>query len=1396
MQTVLNLNFFTIQRVRFRRTESLVIALLFTCLQLGAQPSELPFKRIRLEYIPQSLNLSQSSINCILQDREGYLWVGTWSGLIRYNGYSTTLFQSENLPGKLKSNKIATLFEDHNGVLWIGTYMGGLFQYKKETNEFIQYTHDPGNGKTLVDDNVRAIQEDSAGNLWIGTENGLSVKHPDSLSFYNYKYDPATLTSISSNVICEIFLSSSGKLWIGTGHGLCELQQDTDLSRNKFKRYLYEDDKSSYDAHNYVIHIKEFIHDEKSSIWYTTSKGLKSIQGDKIENFLVKNKPTSYSIFLSMLAGRFDKPYLLLGSEEGLNFFDPITKKFVRFLSNRDRDLNLSYNSITSLYLDNGGVLWVGTKKGLHKFDTYLNDFDNFSTTEFDPTNSIITGIQESFDNGYWISTLGGGLFKFKDGKFHAYHFASHERPDFINYIQTLYIDSRSNVWLGTSGSGIYCFNERDIQSENYTISNFRHFDDHTVPHISDNYVMSLTEDKKGNIWVGSWSGGLNKILPDYTVEQLVSDLLRKPLVVLYVDHIGTLWMGTRGNGLYSLDPADKNLDNIHHYYYDKSKTSLSNNFINTINECSDGKLWVGTESGLNVFNRRNGNFNQFIFPDHASNVVVSLLEDNQHKIWIGNWHGLMTCSTDASNYLKRYDRHDNIMGGFFYNNVCLKDSHGMLLFGGSEGFNRIDPSRMTRNPIEPAVHLENFSISNQKIDAGEKYGNRIVLSRSVNDTPSLELKHNENSISLEFASNDFAAPEKMNYAFMLEGFDADWTITSASRRYANYTNLNPGHYTFKVKVSNIDGVWNQNVKTISIIISRPWWQTIWAKIVYVVVGLLLLLGMRSFIVFRTNILHNLKLEKVQRENMEKLNKVKLQFFTNISHELRTPLTLIIGPIQTMLDEIGYGDKFHQQLQIVNRNSQRLLRLVNQLLDFRKVETENAKISAAEGNIVLLMNEVKRSFDPLADKMNIYFSVKSTLQDPLLWFDPDMCEKIFFNLLSNAFKSTPENGEISILLEEEDAHVLISVYDTGTGIKEKYLKNVFQSFFSFDEDRTHASSGIGLAFVKSLVNLHHGTIDVESQENLFSKFTVRFKKGMDHFSPSERIQSEGHLLSAYPEDCGTLFETGVEPKHDVTEEDYRRNKLLIIEDNIEVSDYIRSIFESEFTIIQATDGKNGLSKARESIPDIIISDIMMPEMNGISFCKALKTDVKTSHIPIILLTARRSMEVRIEGLENGADEYVTKPFSPKVLQLKVRNLIQMRKVLQTFFHSHDSLNLEPKRILPKSPDEQFLKMALISVENNMGDADYTVEHMCRDVGMSYTQLYRKIKALTGQTVNDFIKNIRLKRAAQLLEQNQFTIAEVTYQVGFTDLQHFRECFKKLFGVTPSHYIQHQVKNAS
>jgi DNA-binding response OmpR family regulator/nitrogen-specific signal transduction histidine kinase len=543
-------------------------------------------------------------------------------------------------------------------------------------------------------------------------------------------------------------------------------------------------------------------------------------------------------------------------------------------------------------------------------------------------------------------------------------------------------------------------------------------------------------------------------------------------------------------------------------------------------------------------------------------------------------------------------------------------------------------------------------------------------------------------------------------------------------------------------------------------------------------------------VLMRANFKHDLKLERLQRENMEKLNYAKLQFFTNISHEFRTPLTLILGPSQSLLDRGEGGKDVRDQLLNIHANAQRLLRLVNQLLDFRKAESGNLKLEVSEGNIIKFVKEVKLSFDALAEQMKIDFSFYASSNIVKVWFDRDQFEKIMFNLLSNAFKHTPEGGKIVIQVIDSNDDVMITVQDTGKGIKREHFESIFQTFFSYDEDKNHTGTGIGLALAKSLVDMHHGKLTVVSEENSYTRFTITLPKGSAHFDASEllTVSKDIETMDRYPAlNPDPLYIPEKEPEAIDNLKDLP--KLLVVEDNDEVRAYIKSIFEGTYIILQASEGKEALDIALEEMPDLVISDVMMPVMDGITLCTQLKMNVKTSHIPVILLTARTSLIFKVEGLETGADDYITKPFNPKVLQLKVRNLMRMREMMRRMFRDNEVLSIEPKRVTLTSADESFVQQALESIEKNMSNPDYAVDDLGRDVGMSRTQLYRKLKALTGQSANEFIRVIRLKRAAQLLEQNQLTIAEVTYEVGFTDLKYFRECFKKLFGVTPSEFVQ-------
>jgi signal transduction histidine kinase/ligand-binding sensor domain-containing protein/DNA-binding response OmpR family regulator len=1354
------------------------------------QPSSLPDKNIFFSKLPENLGLSQTSINSILQDRHGFLWVGTWSGLIRYDGYLTQVFHSGTEGGQLQSNLISSLFEDHNGDLWIGTHVSGLFHFDSKTERFTNYR--AGGDNAISNNNIWDVVEDANHNLWIATENGLNFYDRAHGIFRTYRHAPDNIQSLSDNFVTDLFFDSSGELWVATNFGLNKLvlRPDGDAV---FIRYI---DPSPEPANNFVYQVTEVVLPEAKEIWFITKKGLKKIENQKVRNFTVAGQSPNHSLFRSMLLVPGTSPQLLLGSAVDLSLFDVKKNQFSKRIPYTPNEIDGGESmAATALYMDRGGVLWVGTKKGLYKYDTYADNIDLTLTNTFDRTNSIITGIQFSA-KGYWLSTIGGGLFHASEKIIRPVPVAVRSRSDFAPFVQALYAGEDNDIWMATAGAGIIrC--DGGAFFERGSVTAIEHYHMQSSTRIADDYIMSLTKDQDGSVWAGTWDGYLIHIKEKKVDQFERSKFGATPIVVLHVDNSGALWIGTRGNGVFCLRMKDNKWETIHYQSIPGKHESLPNNFINVIYEDHAGAMWLGTEGGLVQFDRRRETFRPYPIKDGPANrVIVGILEDDFGKLWCSHWNGITVVDpTDSlQQNVRSFDVHDRIQGGFFYNNVALKDASGNLLFGGSNGFNTIRPERIITNPLSPNVVVTEVKINNTSIRHDDGPSAQWAAHKAVHTTSNIEVRHFQNNIAFEFTALDFAAPEKIRYAYQLEGFDQSWTYADGHQRTATYTNIPDGKYTFRVKSTNNDGLWKGVQRSITLVVRPPWWKTTYAFAAYLAIGFLLLYAFRRMVLMRANYRHEIKLERVRSDEMEKLNRAKLQFFTNISHEFRTPLTLILGPSQELIDS-GAGSKREKDLvYTIQNNAQRLLRLINQLLDFRKVESGNLGVKAAPGNLVRFANEIKLSFDNLAQQLHIQFDLQASSNVIEAYFDPDHFEKILFNLLSNAFKHTPEKGAIHIVIREHNESITLAVTNTGKGIRKEHFDTIFQSFFSYDEEQHHAGTGIGLALVKSLVEAHHGKISVDSGDDGTTTFHVELQKGHAHFLDIElSSRAVDHENIAHYAD---LDGEGYSPSrsNNVAQTDIRDAQtvrdlptLLIVEDNDEVRQYLKSIFLNEYVVLEAANGKDGLELAESEIPDVVVSDVMMPLMDGISLCRELKSSIKTSHIPILLLTARTSLIFKVEGLETGADDYVVKPFSAKVLQLKIKNILRTRDALKRQFTSQEVLEIEPSKVTLNSTDEIFLNKVIASVEKNMSNAEYTVEHMVQEVGMSRMQLYRKLKAVTGQSANELIRTLRLKRAAQLLVQKQLTIAEVTYAVGFNDLQYFRESFKKYFGMTPSEY---------
>ncbi len=1353
-----------------------------------SQPQSLLNKTIIFDQLPQELGLNQRAINCIHQDKDGFLWIGTWSGLIRYNGYETKIYTHNGSdPNTIGSHKITSIAEDQSGYLWIGTRIGGLFKFDKYSEEFRQFRHDANDPNSLSNNNVWSVAIDSFNNVWVGTEKGLNYLESESENFNLY----TTEHGLSDNFIRSIYQAPDGNVWVCTEIGINQL--DVTEARVKIRPILYEPEPQFENLHNYTYEIESINLDGRELIFVASQKGLKMWDGEQYHNYEYQGQPQSFSFFRTLHIVKGDNPFILIGSEVGLSLFDIRKREFVKSYRNSNPRVNLSHSTIKYLYLDQSDVLWAGTKKGLNKYDTFDKNFLLYRNQEFDQGRSILTGM--AGDSQYlWISTLGSGVFRFHTASKSFSKFQVAGANDFADFIQKMIMDNDGNIWLGTAGTGAIVFDPYHSQNLNGTIRRYKMYGE-TPTGISDEYIMSMAPGTDG-VWIGTWSGGLNKITADGQVFQYTTDrFLQAPIVELYEDEDGVLWVGSRGSGLYKVVFHENSVVSFEQFVTSQDSSSLSNNFITNIEMANSNQLWVGTEDGLNLFDLTTRKFKVFKKAQGLrSNETISLKLDIIGNLWIGHWKGLTVARPTPSGLeiISHFDEEDRVQGGFFYNDNVHEDENGNLYFPGSNGFNVINPRDLILNPHIPKTTILDIAIFDQTIRPGETYDGNEILSQPIHKTQAIILRHDQNSIKINFTANHYAAPQKNRYAYKLEGFDADWQYTDASQRFCNYTNVPDGNYTFLLKASNNDGVWNEEPVSLQITILPPWWRTYYAYFGYAILAFVLLLLFRRLIIMRTNYTNSLLFAEMEKEAMEKHNRAKLEFFTNISHEFRTPLTLILGPLQQVMKHFE-GDKYiRQQLSIIDKNTHRLLRLINQLLDFRKAESGNLSVQVAEGNFVKFIKEVKLAFVALANEKKIDLQLHTSSNVINLWYDRDHFEKVLFNLLSNAFKHTPEGGTIQLKVFEKKDNVLIMVEDTGEGISPQYAEKIFDRFYT-QEGNLHydTGTGIGLALTKNLVELHHGTIAVESELNKFTRFTIDIPKGSDHYKPEEIIENfqDSEAINQYAIIDSDEF-SGAAPEvldKDLTELD----RILVVEDNPDVLAFIKSIFIGEFAVFEAKNGQEGLELALEEIPDIIISDVMMPVMDGISLCRELKNNEKTSHIPVIMLTARTSFIYRSEGFENEADDYITKPFNANLLKVRTINLINSRKKLRKLFARQDQLTLEPTQVTLTSSDETFIRKALESIEKNMSNSEYGVEDLGNDVGFSRMQLYRKLKAMTGMSANEFIRSIRLKRAAQLIAQNELTIAEVTYQVGFSDLQYFRKSFKKQFGCNPSDYNQEE-----
>lgn len=1170
----------------------------------------------------------------------------------------------------------------------------------------------------LPQSTVLSITKDKYGFMWFGTWAGL-VKF-DGYVFKIYRSgEKNRAEGLSDNKILATITDSKQDVWVLTAnsHYVSKYNYESD----SFIRYRYD----------------EVPQDVKKRFIKQRDRGNVSVSNNTFNWRFETNK----LIQRNLLTGEVDiyKPEL-------------------------NNPFSLNDSQINCLYLDDNENLWIATQNGgvnhanlkIKPFVNYLKDKDGKPFV--DP---VVRVICKDKQNRLWIGSEGSGVTVIERtpaGNVYSYI----GRENFPNAeIRSLLCDKSGNIWIGTKG-GLFQYN---IQTRKLT----------QIKGVEIN-VFSLFQDYTGLIWIGTFDGlytfdPANNRLGHLNPETTSGG---KEIRTIIKDRSQNLWIGTEDKGLTKMERKGikgKEKYEIKRYIHnDENPNSLANDHVYSVVEDGNGQIWVATNGGISVLNESNAKIRNITtangLPD---NSIMGVLFDGNKSIWASHKKGLTRINSTTFE-MQSFNMHDGLQGLEFCQSSCYRDpATGELYFGGTNGLNSFFPDKIHINNVKPKVVFTKLTVANQIIEPETKINNRLVLGKSIFCTKELTLTWWDKTFSLEFSALHYANPLGNKYKYRLVGYDKEWIQVDASRRTVWYSNLPSGKYRFEVFASNSDGVWSDNPAVLEITILPPWWLTWWAIGFYIIVGFLIVLFVIKYIA-----------SKLELKKNEEIHQAKLKFFTEISHEFRTPLTLIIDPLEKIISGQLTMDTIRQYSVVMQRNAKHLLALINQLLDFRKLESSQLTLKIQKTDFVNFTKALASSFNVLAQQRNIRFEVVSEIDSCELGFDSSKINMVLSNLISNAFKFTPDGGEIIVKIEKASKSsdgVIIRVSDSGKGIPKDDQTKIFDMFYQSDKNTTswQASSGIGLALTKELVLLHKGTITVQSEVGKGTSFTV--------FLPVNEN------VTAMSQDEENIVDLTYSVE---TEENLQDNistdlpLLLVVDDNADIRNYIEMNLSSSYRVVKAPDGSKGLDKAIEIIPDIIISDVMMPEMDGLELCRRLKLDERTSHIPIILLTAKQSDESKVEGYETGADAYLTKPFSSVVLQAQVQNLLEQRQRLRELFKK--GTDIEIKKIAINAADEAFLNKVVERIHENLEDEQFNINALAELLNMSRSQFYRKIKALTNQSLLDFVTTIRMNKALEYLLSGQYNISETASKVGYSMHSNFSRTFTRHFGVSPSKYI--------
>lgn len=1454
--------------------------LLFCTTGLKAQPDCI------ITHYSSGNGLSQNTVMSILQDRDGLMWLGTWDGINRFNGYDFKVYKAEqNSDVDFINNRVDMMKVDQWNYIWVLAYDNMIYRFDQKTEKFkripervskpdakfqdiqilengtIWLLSDEGKGVRVItnpndyslktktylldregkDCKILKVFSDSRKQEWLLTTNGLmkfrpgsdepvcyfSKQHPRSVDvlqpFYAYCMDGDNLYfgSDGGRVACysqktgrftEMSLPVAGKIVaidrMKDGKLLFSTSQAGLVAYNlKDKRYKVIDRSNTPEYPSDEV-LSTYV-DSFGEVWfemarlgevchYNPNKGEFHRVNMWIEEHNADRSYPSFQICEDRNRNLWVHPF-----GGGLSWYDRKNSRLVPFHDDPSSPEWRFSRELHSMFSDRQGNLWLGTHSGGLEKITFFNSmfhlYPQDLTNHRDMARNQVRMLFEDNEKRIWVGKRDGRI-ELYDANWAYLGFltengsVSKSGVPMFGAAYDMIQDRKGNLWIATKGRGVL---KVVRQGGGYGITRFEHQAENPNS-LSHNNVYSLCEDRFGRIWAATFGGGLNYIKEKgdgrYEVVSYNNRLKTFPFARCYrardvkKDNKGNIWVATSGGALCFKDDF-KNPESVrfHLYSYQKEhRDGLSSNNVYQVFPTATDLYVITFGGGLNRLTSMspdgNAAFESLTQKDGLpSNVLLSVEQDNQGNLWLGTENGL-------SKFIPSQRRFENYNERDFGRSLRLEEAaschqrSGSLMFGTDCGVLYFRPDDIRKSTYVPPIVFDNLKVSNQVVTPDADNG---LLKQSINTTKELVLSHKENIVTLYFSALDFINPDNIQYAYILEGFDKGWNYVGRQHT-ATYTNLPKGHYTLRVKSTNSDGVWVKNERTLDIVMKPSFWETGWAYLLYFIFFLILVAGTGYilFVIYRLR--HRVSVEK-------EVTDIKLRFFTNVSHELRTPLTLITGPVEYVLRDTSLPEHIRKQLDVVKKNTDRMLRLVNQILDFRKIEKHKMKMHVEQIRVKDFLAHVLEYFETMAEEQHIHLVFDCPAEELLLWADADKLEKIVFNLLSNAFKYTPAGKQITVFVKDEGGKVAIGVKDEGIGISENKMRFLFirfeTSIGNMPVVNDRESSGVGLSVVKELLDMHHATIRVESKEGKGSCFTMEFLKGREHYPEGTEFILSDNMEVENTEEAKTVVE------RPDTEELANLPSLLVVEDNEELRSFLKLIFEKEFKIYEAENGLVGLEKAVHYLPDIIISDIMMPVKDGLAMTHELHETLATSHIPVVLLTAKTDMDSKLNGLQQGADAYITKPFSSTYLKARVENLLKKRQELQRLYRSSllDGESAEKEKedvaneIQISEYDRWFMDRLTKLIEENISNGNMVVEELATELAVSRSVFFRKLKGLTGLAPVEFIKEMRVKKAADLIVSTDNNMSQIAYMVGFNDSRYFSKCFKAHFGMTPTEY---------